>query len=213
MWAARVVFLLGLLNIASALVRRSPRLLDWSQDYLPPFGAAASVAVVGIGVGCGLLVMARGLRRRKQRAWLATVALLCTAIAVHLLRGTELIQATVSAAVVAILLLGRRQFVGRPEPRSRAAIPLSLFVVAVAGWLLGAIAIIADHHATGSTLDQSAGTTAKLLRIGRDPGTLTLRHCRLRSRVQIPATRPGDLGRTRGPGCVAAQLGPVGRCP
>ena len=145
-WAARVVFLLGLLNIGSALVRRSPRLLDWSQDYLPPFGAVASVAVVGIGVGCGLLVMARGLRRRKQRAWLATVALLCTAIAVHLLRGTELIQATLSAAVVAILLLGRRQFVGRPEPRSRAAIPLSLFVVAVAGWLLGATAIIADHH-------------------------------------------------------------------
>ena len=59
-WAARVVFLLGLLNIASAVVRRSPRLLDWSQDYLPPFGAVASVAVVGIGVGCGLLVMARG---------------------------------------------------------------------------------------------------------------------------------------------------------
>jgi hypothetical protein len=53
-WAARVVFLLGLLNIASALVRRSPRLLDWSQDYLPPFGAVASVAVVGMesGVGC-----------------------------------------------------------------------------------------------------------------------------------------------------------------
>jgi hypothetical protein len=55
-------------------VRRSPKLLDWSQDYLPPFGAVASVAIVGIGVGCGLLVMARGLRRRKQRAWLATPA-------------------------------------------------------------------------------------------------------------------------------------------
>src|SRR5512132_2179706 len=121
-------------------------MLDWSQDYLPPFGAVASVAVVGIGVGCGLLVMARGLRRRKQRAWLATVALLCAAIAVHLLRGTELIQATVSAAVVAVLLLGRRQFVGRPDPRSRSAIPISLFALAVAGWLLGAITIRADRH-------------------------------------------------------------------
>lgn len=145
-WAARVVFLLGLLNIASAVVRRSPRLLDWSQDYLPPFGAVASVAVIGIGVGCGLLVMARGLRRRKQRAWSATVALLGAAIAVHLARGTELIQATVSAAVVAVLLLGRRQFLGRLEPRSRSAIPLSLFTLAVAGWLLGAITIRADHH-------------------------------------------------------------------
>lgn len=146
LWAARVVFLLGLLNIASAVVRRSPRLLDWSQDYLPPFGAVASVAVIGIGVGCGLLVMARGLRRRKQRAWTATVALLGAAIAVHLARGTELIQATVSAAVVAVLLLGRRQFVGRPEPRSPSAIPVSLFALAVSGWLLGAITIRADRH-------------------------------------------------------------------
>jgi lysyl-tRNA synthetase class 2 len=146
LWAARVVFLLGLLNIASAVVRRSPRLLDWSQDYLPPFGAVASVAVVGIGVGCGLLVMARGLRRRKQRAWTATLALLCAAIAVHLVRGTELIQAAVSAAVVVVLLLGRRQFVGRPDPSSRRAVPLSLFALAGASWLLGAITILADHH-------------------------------------------------------------------
>jgi lysyl-tRNA synthetase class 2 len=146
LWAARAAFLLGLLNIASAVVRRSPRLLDWSQDYLPPFGAVASVAVVGIGVGCGLLVMARGLRLRKQRAWTAAVALLCAAIAVHLVRGTELIQAAVSAAVVVVLLLGRRQFIGRPDPSSRGAVPLSLFALAVAGWLLGAIAIVADQH-------------------------------------------------------------------
>ena len=145
-WAARAVFLLGLLNIASAVLRRSPRLLDWSQDYLPPFGAVASVAVVGIGVGCGLLAMARGLRRRKHRAWTATVALLSAAILVHLLRGTELIQASVSAVVVALLLLGHRQFVGRPDPRSPKAIPLSLFAIMVAAWLLGAIAIVADQH-------------------------------------------------------------------
>jgi len=145
-WAARVVFLLGLLNIASAVLRRSPRLLDWSQDYLPPFGAVASVAVIGIGVGCGLLAMARGLRRRKHRAWTATVALLSAAILVHLVRGTELIQASVSAVVVAMLLAGHRQFVGRPDPRSRKAAPLSLLAIVVAAWLLGAIAIVADQH-------------------------------------------------------------------
>jgi hypothetical protein len=145
-WAARAVFLLGLLNIASAVLRRSPRLLDWSQDYLPPFGAVASVAVVGIGVGCGLLVMARGLRRRKHRALIATVALLGAAIAVHLARGTELIQAAVSAAVVVVLLLGRRQFVGRPDPSSRSAIPLSLSGLGVTALLLGAVTLLTDHH-------------------------------------------------------------------
>jgi len=145
-WGARAVFLLGLLNIASAVLRRSPRLLDWSQDYLPPFGAVASVAVIGIGVGCGLLAMARGLRRRKHRAWIATVVLLGAAILVHLVRGTELIQASVSAAVVAMLLAGRRQFVGRPDPRSRKAAPLSLLAIMVAGWLLGVIAIVVDQR-------------------------------------------------------------------
>ena len=145
-WAARAVFLLGLLNIASAILRRSPRLMDWSQDYLPPFGAVASVAVIGIGVGCGLLAMARGLRRRKHRAWIATVVLLSAAILVHLVRGTELIQASVSAAVVAMLLAAHRQFVGRPDPRSRQAAPLSLLAIMVASWLLGVIAIVADQR-------------------------------------------------------------------
>jgi lysyl-tRNA synthetase class 2 len=140
------VFLLGLLNIASAVLRRSPRLPDWSQDYLPPFGAVASVAVIGIGVGCGLLAMARGLRRRKHRACIATVVLLSAAILVHLVRGTELIQASVSAAVVAMLLAGHRQFVGRTDPRSRKAVPLSLLAIMVAGWLLGVIAIVADQR-------------------------------------------------------------------
>jgi lysyl-tRNA synthetase class 2 len=145
-WAARAVFLLGLLHIASAVVRRSPQLLDWSQDYLPPFGAVASVAVIGIGVGCGLLVMARGLRRRKQRAWTATVALLGAAIIVHLARGTELIQASVSAVVIAVLMVGHGQFVGRPDPRSRGIMPLGLFTIVVAAWLLGAITLVADQH-------------------------------------------------------------------
>ena len=171
-WAARVVFLLGLLNIASAVVRRSPRLLDWSQDYLPPFGAVASVAVIGIGVGCGLLVMARGLRRRKHRAWTATVALLGAAIAVHLARGTEVIQATVSGAVVAVLLLGRRQFVGRPEPRSRSAIPVSLFALPVAGWLLGAITIRADHHELVSPWTASQVLQQSLFGLVGIPGPL-----------------------------------------
>jgi lysyl-tRNA synthetase class 2 len=90
--------------------------------------------------------MARGLRRRKQRAWTATVALLSAAIIVHLVRGTELIQASVSAVVVALLMVGHRQFVGRPDPRSRGATPLGLFAIVVTAWLLGAITLVADQH-------------------------------------------------------------------
>ncbi len=118
-----------------------------------------------------------------------------------------------SAAVVAILLLGRRQFVGRPEPRSRAAIPLSLFVVAVAGWLLGAIAIIADHHELVRPWTRAEVLQQSFFGLVGIPGPLRFVTADSGSRVQIPAARAGDLGRTRGPGRVAAQLGPVGRCP
>ena len=75
------------------------------------------------------------------------MALLCAGIAVHLIRRTEPVQVVVAAALVAVLLLGRHQFVGRPEPRSRSAIPLGLLAIAFAGWLLGAITIVAEHHA------------------------------------------------------------------
>jgi len=142
-WAARLVFLLGLLNIASGLLRRHRRFEDWTQDFLPPFGAA-SAAVVGIGVGFGMLVMARGLRQRKQRAWTVVVALLCASAALHLVRGTEPVQVVVSAVVVVGLLISRRQFVGVADPRSRRSLPVVLAALLAGAWAVGVLAVLAE---------------------------------------------------------------------
>jgi lysyl-tRNA synthetase class 2 len=142
-WAARLVFLLGLLNIASGLLHRHRRFEDLTQDFLPPFGAA-SVAVVGIGVGFGMLVMARGLRQRKQRAWTVVVALLCAAATLHLVRGTEPVQVVVSALVVVALLVSRRQFVGVADPRSRRSLPVVLAALVAGAWATGVLAILGE---------------------------------------------------------------------
>jgi len=142
-WASRLVFLLGLLNIASGLLHRHRRFEDLTRDFLPPFGAA-SIAVVGIGVGFGMLVMARGLRQRKQRAWTVVVALLCAAAALHLVRGTEPVQVVVSAIVVVVLLISRRQFVGVADPQSRRSLPFVLAALLAGAWATGVLAILAE---------------------------------------------------------------------
>jgi lysyl-tRNA synthetase class 2 len=145
-WSARLVFLLGLLNIASGLLHRHRRFENLTQDFLPPFGAA-SVAVVGIGVGFGMLVMARGLRQRKQRAWTVVVVLLCAAATLHLARGTEPVQVVLSTIVVVALLVSRRQFVGVADPRSRRSLPVVLAALLVGAWATGVVAILAEPRA------------------------------------------------------------------
>jgi len=102
-WASRLIWVLGLVAILDGAQGGHRRLLDWPIDLLPPLGRA-TVSVVGIAVGFGLLLMARGLRRRKRRAWRLTVVLLVTGIVVHIARGTDPVQTLMSSAVVLVLV-------------------------------------------------------------------------------------------------------------
>lgn len=143
-WSARLVFVLGLLMVAAAVLPHQRRLIDWPVDLLPPMGIA-TVSVLGIAVGLGLVLMARGLRRRKQRAWRAVVTLLSVGIVVHLLRGVDPVQSVISAAVVAVLLVSRAEFVGRPDPRSLRSVPLVMAAALGTCWLLGCLLTVADR--------------------------------------------------------------------
>ena len=146
LWSARLVFLLGMASIASAVLPRRRPLLDWSIDLLPPLGMA-TVSVVGIAVGFGLLIMARGLRHRKRRAWRAVVALLLVGIVVHLVRETDPVQTAISAVVTTVLSVSQDQFIGRGDRRSRRAVPVVFVSMTLACWLLGCLVTQADRDA------------------------------------------------------------------
>lgn len=137
-WSARLVFVLGLLTIASAVLPRRRHLLAWPIELLPPLGLA-TVSVIGIGVGFGLIIMARGLRHRKQTAWRAVVTLLVVGIGLHLLRGVAPIQTGISATVVTVLILGREQFAGRRDTHDRRSVPRVFTAMALSCWMVGAI--------------------------------------------------------------------------
>jgi lysyl-tRNA synthetase class 2 len=97
-----------------------------------------------------LLLVARGLARRKRRAWMLAVVLLAGSSVFHLLKGLDFEEALI-VATIALALVARRQDFNRigDRPSSRRALArLAIFVTAIYTYGLGALLI---RHIAGST--------------------------------------------------------------
>jgi lysyl-tRNA synthetase class 2 len=116
---ARLVAVLGVVTVVSALVPALRSRLAVVTGIVPPLApAAATVGAAGVGVL--LVVLARGLHRGGRRAWWTAVWLVGASIVLHLVKGLDLEEASLAAGVLALLLLGRGQFVAASPPRSRS---------------------------------------------------------------------------------------------
>jgi lysyl-tRNA synthetase, class II len=135
-WLARLVALLGLVSLGSALVPAWRGRLHLLAEVVPPVAPAAATAGTA-AVGLLLVVLAHGLRRRKRRAWELTALLAAAAVVLHLVKGLDVEEALLAAAVLGLLVLGRRHFVAAPGPRSGRATAAVALAVAVAATALG----------------------------------------------------------------------------
>lgn len=131
----------------------------------------APVPVPGVGallvapIGLGLLVIARGLARRKRRAWQLAVVMLGGSAALHLVHGVH--YGAAASALVALALVARRQDFhvrGDPGADTRIVARTLLFAAAIYGY--GAAALWVNRLAADQPF--SAGfalreTTAALL--------------------------------------------------
>ena len=79
-------FFIGVFNIFSNISRRFKGPSEKVNDYLLVYLNSAAFATV-LFTGFLLLILARGLRRRKRRAWAITIAILSTNILVELQIG------------------------------------------------------------------------------------------------------------------------------
>src|SRR5438132_11743525 len=131
-----------------------------------------STALVAL-LGFVLLVVARGLARRKRRAWQVTVALLCSLVFLHLQHRFG--YGAIATGFVAIALLARRSDFDAPgDPDSHPRIALRALLFAGVIVVYGVVAIwmnrvMADqtytlHFALLVTAHAAAGITA-----GGDP--------------------------------------------
>jgi lysyl-tRNA synthetase, class II len=134
-WIGRATYLVGLLDIASALTHGLRQRMDWFNDIVP--GALSDAAVAATIVsGILLLLLAHALRRRKRRAWRATLLLLAASVVFHIVK-TDLIAATLALALLVVLLRYRDEFDTLGDPRTRWLAVRVFFLLAALSLVLG----------------------------------------------------------------------------
>ena len=125
-WATTLV---GLISIVSAA---TPGMADRSRIVRNVLaqGMPGIARTLTLALGLGLLWLARGLARRKHRAWQLAVALVVGTAITHLAKGLDVEEATGSLIVVALLWRARSEFVAPGDPESVR--PLLQVVLALA---------------------------------------------------------------------------------
>ncbi len=116
--AALLTFLAGLLNVLSAL---TPSLRSRARDVNNVLPGALSHSAVALTLVFGILLvpLARALRRRKRRAWRATVVLLAASTVSHVAKGLDVEEAVIAFLLLIALVLYRRDFYAKGDPTTR----------------------------------------------------------------------------------------------
>jgi len=108
--------------------------LDWLHGLIPLSVLEASHFISSL-MGTGLLLLARGLQRRLDAAWLLAALFLAAGIAASLLKGFDYEEALILGILLAGLLPSRRQFYRRASLFSERFTPG--WIAAIATVLIG----------------------------------------------------------------------------
>nr|WP_245984256.1 phosphatidylglycerol lysyltransferase domain-containing protein [Streptomyces tateyamensis] len=138
--------LIGLVDILSGVFPklRHTRMHSWAGQ-LP--GMTTTLATAGtLVIGLLLVLLAHALRRRKSRAWRMVCVLLPVSAALHVLRWHQVGPAVVSLVLLAVMLVHRREFYAKADPRTRWRALLNFVVMGAISLGLGFL-IVSAHPA------------------------------------------------------------------
>jgi lysyl-tRNA synthetase, class II len=147
---ALAAVVLGLVDIGSGLTpERAGRLRALTGVVPVAVEHAASAATVVAGVL--LLMLGHGLRRRKRRAWRGAVVLLLVSTVLHIVKGLDVEEASVTLLLAVALLALSKQFFARGDPRSRRRAPVAFVVMLVVSVVVGlSLTYLQDEGIVGS---------------------------------------------------------------
>jgi lysyl-tRNA synthetase class 2 len=143
-WVPRTAALLclatGLLDVWSALYPADRGRLHTLTTVVP--GALTRASAAGTLVtGLLLLLLARGLHKRKRRAWRFSVGLLAGSVALHVLKGLDVEEALVAVALLVTLVVVRDDFYAAGDPRTRWRALGAFLGLLATSYLLGMLLI------------------------------------------------------------------------
>lgn len=134
-----LTYLAGSANILSGLAATWRHRLDVLADILPGTISHAASAVTLVS-GILLLLLAHALRRRKRRAWRATLALLAISVVLHTVK-LEPAALVLSLATLVLLVLYRAEFTALGDPTTRWRALRSFVLLSVVSLVLGSVVV------------------------------------------------------------------------
>ena len=138
----------GVLDVVSAITPAIESRLHLVENATPNFVPKVASALV-VPAGLMLVVLARGLWRRRKRAWQLTLAAVTAAAILHLLKGLDYEEAAANA-LLALALIGRRHdFSGRGDPTVRVHIAARAVLYAFGIFVYGFVALWINRVSAG----------------------------------------------------------------
>jgi len=140
-WIGRLTFLVGLFDIL-ANVSRKFRTPVHKLDHVIPVFLNGTALATAIFTGLVLMILARGLSRRKRRAWILALIILCVNLATELFRTNHHpLQIALSLGSIALLLVFHKSFYAKSDPSTRMQ-PLIGFGIAVVVLFLASLLLL-----------------------------------------------------------------------
>jgi lysyl-tRNA synthetase class 2 len=109
------VSLVGVVNVVSALTPALHDRFHTLRELVTPLSAEIAAGATAV-LGVGLLLVGRAISQRKQIAYQVGLGILLVSTATHLIKGLDIEEAALTAAIALLLFLNRRIFVAGPDP-------------------------------------------------------------------------------------------------
>src|ERR1700722_6501385 len=135
--AALLTFLIGISDILAVFKPEWHQRLHKVNAVVP--GTLTVTRTSDVIIGLLLLMLARGLRRRKRRAWQAVLALLVFDIVIHFLHFPHAVPVSGFVAIVllGVLLYRHEDFYAVADPRNRRTALRAFLVLVVLDFAIG----------------------------------------------------------------------------
>lgn len=137
--AAAAIFAAGLTDLIVAVTPPLHADLNRVTQYLPLGVAELAGALVALA-GIGLMMLARGILRGQRRPWQVAVLLLAGSSILHLMRAVDVISVVLSLAVLLLLVVERRYFMGAIDRKATRSAALTVVLGAVIAITVATIA-------------------------------------------------------------------------
>ncbi len=144
-WGAAAILLTGIIDLLDSITPPLRGRLHEVEQFLPVRASEAAGALVAVA-GLALIALGRGILRGQRRAWRVAVVLLAGTVLLHLVAGADFEESLIAGAVLAFLLVNRKEFQAASDATSLRSALITLGAVAVGVAVVATVSIELATH-------------------------------------------------------------------